>query len=138
MSVEVNKELVRKFYAAIQLEDYAAAASCCHENFVFYTQVDTPILGTAGFIQSEKKNFDAFEGFTFKIESLLAEGDQVAAYMIFDGRQTGIFEGIEPKGARVRFSLMMLLTVTDGKINKKRAHFDRMDIRKQLAATVGA
>ncbi|WP_260954449.1 ester cyclase [Pseudomonas citri] len=137
MSVEANKELVRKFYAAIQHEDYAAAASCCHENFVFYTQVDTPILGTAGFIQSEKKNFDAFEGFIFKIESLLAEGDQVAAYMIFDGRQSGIFEGIEPKGARVRFSLMMLLTVTDGKIIEKRAHFDRMDIRKQLAATVG-
>jgi len=136
MSVEANKELVRKFYAAIQREDYAAAASCCHENFVFYTQADTPILGTAGFIQSEKKNFDAFEGFIFKIESLLAEGDQVAAYMMFDGRQTGIIEGIEPKGARVRFSLMMLLTLADGKIIEKRAHFDREDIRKQLTTPV--
>ncbi|BBP59346.1 ester cyclase [Pseudomonas sp. St316] len=135
MSVEANKELVRNFYAAIQREDYAAAASYCHEHFVFYTQVDTPIPGTAGFIQSEKKNFDAFEGFTFKIQSLLAEGDQVAAYMMFDGRQTGMLEGIEPKGARVRFSLMMLLKVADGKIIEKRAHFDQMDIRKQLVAT---
>ena len=136
MSVEANKELVRTFYAAVEREDYAAAASCCHEHFIFYTQADTPIPGTAGFIQSEKKNFDAFNGFTFKIQSLLAEGDQVAAYMMFDGRQTGVFEGLEPKGARVRFSLMMLLTIADGKIIEKRAHFDRMDIRKQLTAAV--
>lgn len=135
MSVEANKELVRKFYAAIQREDYVAAASFCHEDFVFYTQVDTPILGSAGFVQSEKKNFDAFEGFSFTIEALFAEGDQVAAYMLFDGRQTGVFDGVEPKGTKVRFSLMMLLAIADGKIIEKRAHFDRMDIRKQLSAT---
>jgi predicted ester cyclase len=45
-----------------------------------------------------------------------------------------MFDGIEPKGTRVRFSLMMLLAIADGKIIEKRAHFDRMDIRKQLSA----
>lgn len=31
-----------------------------------------------------------------------------------------------------RFSLMMLLKIADGKIIEKRAHFDRVDIRRQL------
>lgn len=35
--------------------------------------------------------------------------------------------------ARLRFSLLMLLTISDGKIIEKRAHFDRMDIHRQLS-----
>ncbi|WP_321847146.1 MULTISPECIES: ester cyclase [Paraburkholderia] len=136
MSVEANKDLVRKFYAALQREDYVAAAELCHPNFVFYTQVDTPIYGTDGFVQSEKKNFDAFKGFRFPIEALLAEGDQVAAYLTFEGKQSGPIEGVEPTGKTVHFSLMMLLKVADGKIIEKRAHFDRFDIRRQLGAQV--
>lgn len=133
MSVEANKEIVRQFYAAIQREDYDAVASMCHKDFKFYLQVDNPIPGAEGFVQSEKKNFDAFEGFIFKIETLMAEGDKVAAYMTFDGRQTGVLDGHEPKGARLHFSLMMLLTIAEGKIIEKRAHFDRMDIHRQIA-----
>lgn len=39
--------------------------------------------------------------------------------------------GIEPKGNTIRFSLMMWLTIEDGKIIEKRAHFDRADIKEQ-------
>lgn len=55
------------------------------EDFVFYLQVDSPIKGAEGFVKSEKKNFDAFKGFTMPIYDLLAEGDKVAAYLIFEG-----------------------------------------------------
>lgn len=133
MSTEANKQLVRAFYQAIQNEDYTAAGECCHPDFEFFLQVDTPIPGAEGFIASEKKNFDAFPGFSFKIEQLLAEDNKVAAYMIFDGKHTGCpIDGIEPSGKRLRFSLMMLLTIADGKIIEKRAHFDRKDIHRQL------
>ncbi|MFC4425268.1 ester cyclase [Deinococcus navajonensis] len=131
-TAEQNKEVVRAFYDALQREDYPAAAALCHEDFVFYFQLDTPIPGTAGFVASEKKNFDAFPGFRFTIESLFAAGDQVAAYMIFDGQHGAEWEGVAPTGNRVRFSLMMLLRLLDGKIVEKRAHFDRHDIRQQV------
>lgn len=132
MSAESNKTIVRRFYDAIQREDYDTVAALCHKDFVFHLQVDTPIRGADGFIESEKKNFDAFDGFTFKIHALLAEGDQVAAYLIFEGQQSGIVDGIDPTGRTLRFSLMMLLTIADGKIIEKRAHFDRMDVHRQL------
>lgn len=133
MSSEANKQLVRRFYAALQDEDYAAAGALCHPDFVFYVQMDTPIPGAEGFIASEKKNFDAFPGFSFRIERLIAEDDRVAAYMVFDGVHTGgPVDGIAPTGRRLRFSLMMLLTIADGQIIEKRAHFDRSYIRRQL------
>ncbi|MBE2163001.1 ester cyclase [Acinetobacter oleivorans] len=128
----VNKALVQEFYDYIQKEDYVGAAQLCHKDFIFYTQLDTPIKGVNGFVASEKKNFDAFNEFKFTVEHIFAEDDKVAAFMIFDGYHSAPLMDVPPKGNHVRFSLMMLLTVKDGLIIEKRAHFDNADILRQL------
>lgn len=132
MSLESNKELVRRFYEAIGQEDYDALNKFCHEDFVFYPQVDHPYPGVSGLIASEKKNFDAFNDFKMPIKELIAEEDLVAAYMDFTGTHTGIFYGITPTGKKVHFSLMMFLRIKDGKIIEKRSHVDVNDIIRQL------
>jgi predicted ester cyclase len=95
--------------------------------------MDTARPGVEGFIASEKKNFDAFDDWQMPIRDIIAEGDKVAAYLVFEGTHIGEHQGIAPTGKRLRFSLLMLLTLKDGKIIEKRAHFDRLDIRSQLA-----
>jgi len=136
MKVEDNKELVRRFYETIEREDYAALESFCHEEFVFYPQVDTPFRGVEGLIESEKKNFAAFPGFKMPIEGMVAEGDRVAVYLIFEGTHTGIpFLGVPATGNRVRFSLMMFLRIADGKITEKRSHVNVHDVLRQLTAS---
>lgn len=133
MSVETNKKLVRSFYEAIEQENYEALKDFCHQDFVFYPQVDTPFYGVKGLIESEKKNFDAFPGFKMPIKSMVAEGDQVAIYFTFEGTHTGIpFHGASATGKNVKFSLMMLLRIADGKIIEKRSHVDMHDILRQL------
>lgn len=134
MSREANKQLVRRFYAAIEKGDFEALHDMVHADFVFYNQVDTPWPGVQGLVDSEKKNFDSWESFRFPIETLVAEGDKVAAYMLFEGRgyRTDTF-GVPANGKNVRISLMMLLTIREGKIAEKRAHFDMGDVRRQLS-----
>lgn len=134
MSVEANKVLVRDFYEAIERRDYEAVAEFCHDEFNFHVHVDRPLPGAAGLVDSEKKNFDMFDHFSFKIHGLLAERDRVAAYMIFEGVQARTIEGMRVNGGLVRFSLMMLLKVKEGKILEKRAHFDAKDVDSQLVA----
>ena len=95
--------------------------------------MDTPHPSVEGFIASEKKNFDAFDDWQMPIRDMIAEGDKVVAYLVFEGTHIGEHQGIAPTGKRLRFSLLMLLTMRDGKIIEKRAHFDRLDIRNQLA-----
>ena len=135
MSLEENKQLVRRFYEAIEKGDFNALHDMVHEDFVFYNQVDTPWPGVQGLVDSEKKNFDSWERYRFPIETLVAEGDKVAAYMLFEGEgyRTETF-GIPPNGRNIRISLMMLLTIKDGKIAEKRAHFDMGDVVRQLSA----
>ncbi len=134
MSLEENKQLVRRFYEAIERGDFDALHDMVHPDFVFYNQVDVPRPGVAGLVEAEKKNFDAFESFRFPIETLVAEGDKVAAYMLFEGKgyRNDVF-GVPPTGKDVRISLMMLLTIKGGKIIEKRAHFDVGDVRRQLS-----
>ncbi len=135
MSLEANKQLVRRFYAAIEKGDFDALHEMVHDDFVFYSQIDTPKPGVQGLMESEKPSFDAFDSFTFPIDTLVAEGDKVVAYMRFEGAgyRTASF-GVPPRGQNVRISLMMLLTFKDGKIVEKRAHFDTGDVLRQLSA----
>lgn len=135
MSVEANKALVRRFYENIEQENYEALKEFCHEKFVFYPQIDTPFPGLEGLVESEKKNFDAFPGFKMPIQSIIAEDDQVAVYLIFEGTHTGIpFLNVPASGKPVRFSLMMKLRIEDGKIIEKRTHVDVNDILRQIKA----
>lgn len=135
MSLADNKQLVQRFYAAIERGDFDALHDMVHPEFVFYNQLDVPRRGVQGLVDAEKKNFDAFESFRFPIDTLVAEGDKVAAYMLFEGKgyRSDVF-GVPASGKNLRVSLMMLLTIKDGLIVEKRAHFDVGDIRRQLAA----
>lgn len=135
MSLEANKQLVKRFYEAIERGDFDALNDMVDPAFVFYNQVDSPRPGVQGLVDSEKKNFDAFESFRFPVEMMVAESDKVAAYMLFEGKgyRSDAF-GVPASGKDVRVSLMMLLTIKNGRIVEKRAHFDVGDIRRQLAA----
>jgi len=134
MSIEKNKELVNKFYEAIEREAWGEIAEICHPEMVFYSQIDTPIYGAKGFIASEKRNFDAVPGYTIRTHDLIAEDDKVGAYVVIEGVQTKEMLGFPPRGAKIRLSLFNLLRIADGKIIEKRAHFDVNDIIRQIQA----
>ncbi|WP_412050610.1 ester cyclase [Hoeflea sp. Naph1] len=135
MSIEDNKKLVQKFYDALNRKDFDALHDFCHKDFVFYSQVNTPKPGVSGLVDSEKPSFEAFESFRFPVEQMIAEGDKVAVYLIFEGKnQIRPLVGVEPRHNDVYISVFCLLTIKDGKIIEKRAHFDGADSIAQMSA----
>jgi len=137
MSVEENKLLVKNFYAAIERMDFEALHDMVHEDFVFYPQVDSPHPGVQGLAASEKASFESFESFRFPVVEMVAEGDKVAAYMYFEGKGFRNPDSeIPARGQNIRISLFHLLTIKDGKIIEKRAHFDHADVANQLASQI--
>ncbi|EMY1073321.1 ester cyclase [Salmonella enterica] len=131
MNVE-NEKLVRDFYNHLENYDFSALRALCTNDFTFYSQVDTTVYGVDGFIASESATLDGFKGFTMKPQCIMSEGNNVMAYLVFEGVHNTIMHGYEPTGKKVRISLMMLLTIQDGKIKEKRAHFDYSDILRQI------
>lgn len=125
MSMNTNKTVVSDFYKALERGDFAALGQYCHDDFIFYSQIDTPKPGVDGFIASEKAFFDECVDWKMPIRHMVAEGDKVAAYLVFEGTYA-------PTKKHLHFSLFMLLTLKDGKIIEKRAHFDPLDIGNQM------
>ncbi|GGB88221.1 ester cyclase [Staphylococcus nepalensis] len=116
-----RKELIKAFYKLIENEDYEELKTFCHDDFVFYPQIDTPYYGVEGLKVSEGKNFAAFPDFKMPVkEIILGNNNSAAVYLTFEGKHTGTpFNGVRPNGKHVRFSLMMLLKFKDNKIVEK-------------------
>ena len=125
MSVEANKALVKQFYGHYQNEDWDGAKGLTAADYRFFHNVDTPSDRDAYF-PHEAENFQAIPGFKISVADMVAEGDKVAAYLIIEREQPA------PK---FRFSLLNMITIKDGKIVEKRAHYDMQDILKQLNPT---
>ncbi|MEV4732363.1 ester cyclase [Saccharopolyspora sp. NPDC049426] len=132
MSAAENAHLVHRFYKALEEGAYATVTDMVHDDFVFYGQIDTPRPGAEGFLAAEKRNVEAFAGISMTVERTVADDDQVGAYVIVEGDQTGEFNGIPPAGSHMRFSMFNLFTFQDGKIIEKRAHYNTLDIINQL------
>lgn len=126
-----NKAVVYEFYRLIEANEYDKVKDLCHDDFVFYSQIDTP-LDVEGFIRQEKGHMDAYPGFTMRIHNCFTHGDKVACYLVFEGIQKKEYLGVAPTGNKVRFSLMFMITMKDGKFLEKRAHYNAADILKQL------
>jgi len=80
--------------------------------------------------------FGAVPDFTIEVDSMVAEGDQVAVHWhaagTFDGSQK--FQGLVPNGRRVELEGLDLLTVEDGLIVENHAYTNAMDTARKLGA----
>lgn len=65
-------------------------------------------------------------------EDIIAEGDLVAARVVWRGVHIGAWQGIEPTGKRVEFRGMTFWRVRDGKITDRWANVDHDGLASQL------
>jgi steroid delta-isomerase-like uncharacterized protein len=65
-------------------------------------------------------------------EDIIAEGDFVAARVVWRGVHIGPWQGIEPTGKRVEFRGMTFWRVRDGKITERWANVDYAGLASQL------
>ena len=73
----------------------------------------------------------------FRIDDLIAEGDQVAARLTTAATQTGEFMGMSPSGKRYEIEEIHWFRLRDGKVVEHWHQFDQMGLMKQLGAKPG-
>lgn len=74
----------------------------------------------------------AFPDLEFTIETLLAEGDMVAARLRFSGTQHGKWKDIEPTGRRFTATAMMFFRFEEGMLVEIWEDYDEPGLREQL------
>jgi len=134
MSVEENKELVRRFVEEFWNEGNAAAAD---ELMTVDAEIHMPtgelvdLDGLKGFAGAFRGSFPDWHS-TF--EELIAEGDRVAERWTGRGTHQGELQGIAPTDRRVEVPGSVFYRIVDGKIVEFRGQLDMMGLMQQLGA----
>ena len=113
MSVEENKELVRRFYREVINERKVDAIDdLLTEDFVHNSEG----RGREGQKPAVQMFLAGFSDLHDEVELILAEGDLVAAHQTWTGTHDGEFLGVPATGKKVSFESTAVLRVADGQI----------------------
>ena len=129
MSLEDNKEVVRKFVEAYNKQDFDLLDTLLAPNYFDNTNQ----VNAEGLKQLIKMAFAAFPDYHETIEEIIAEGDKVWILVRTNtGKQTGEFMGIAPTGKKLSTLAVDILRVINGKIVEYQDVVDRLDFLNKL------
>jgi steroid delta-isomerase-like uncharacterized protein len=93
-------------------------------------------LGQAGLAERVMLFRTAFPDIHFDLDTMVAEGDQVAVQYRFRGTHRGRFLGLEPSGHRIDVAGMLIAKLVDGRIDAAWSVFDSAQLLQQLRGEV--
>ena len=132
MSTEQNKALIRRFSDLINAHDAGAAFALCSSDFVDHALPPGSPPGIEGSRKFFKEEFAAFPDQRATVSHLFAEGDMVASRMEVEGTHRGPLMGIPPTGKHVKWNLISIHRLADGKIAEHWTEMDTMGLMQQL------
>lgn len=113
-AAEANKDVVRRFYAAINRGAWEELNALVGPGFVHRTpdsQTDLP-----RFKEGASRVRSAVPDYDISVEDAIAEGDRVAVRLAGRGTHQGSFYGEEPTGQPIIAHGMMIHRLEDGRI----------------------
>lgn len=129
-SVEANKALVRKFFAAVENGDLGTLDTLVAENY------DDHLPGQSPGRETLKSYFHqlrvAFPDIKLPISQMVAEGDRVAVLNSVQGTHRGEFLGIAATGRRVDAPAFQLYRIAGGQLAEHWEVADFATLLRQL------
>jgi len=116
MSIEENKEIVRRYQEIYNSNDLDALSEVLSENLLTPKIMPGIPTGIEGAKAAHRIMLAGFSDYQTAIDDLFAEGDKVAARITMSGTNTGSFMGIPPTGKYVSFIGIYVARLANGKI----------------------
>jgi steroid delta-isomerase-like uncharacterized protein len=135
MSVEQNKELCRRLYAAVSSGNYDAIDQLVAANFVEHETVAPGMPeGREGLKALFRMIRQAMPDMVMTPEDIVAEGDRVAIRAVMTGTQTGEFMGLPPSGKHVEITVMDLDRIENNQFAEHWGVGDMLALMTQIGA----
>ena len=129
MSLEKNKEIVRKFIEAYNTRNLDLLDDLFAPDYVDHTHQQQ---GLESLKQLFNIAFKAFPDWHETIEDIIAEGDKVWIRAKSTGTHTGEFMGIAPTGKKITMMFADMFRIVNGKVVEYWEVRDGLDYNKQL------
>ena len=136
MSIDENKELVRRFIEEVFVRgDVAAVDELVAHDFVPHTYPGT--TDREGLKVAMERVSKGIADARFTIDDVIAEGDRVAVRLTSGATQVGEFMGMPPTGKRYEIEEIHVFRVRDGRIAEHWHQFDQLGMMRQLGLMPG-
>jgi steroid delta-isomerase-like uncharacterized protein len=130
-----TKDLVSRFYGEVATDgNFAALDEIVSDDFVLHGGPRGDEAGTAPVVANLRALHAAFEGLTFEVHDVLADGDRMAARWTLRGRHTGDFNGRPASGAAIEQRGTVFYRVADGRIAEQWVLVDVFGMISQIEA----
>ena len=132
MSIEENKEIVRRYQEAYNNQDYDALDDLVAADVLTPNMISAVPRGLEGAKQVHQKTVTGMPDYHTAIEDLIAEGDKVVARVTITGTHTGDFYGIPATGKRINVSGIYIVRIENGKIVEHWGEENGVTVLRQL------
>jgi predicted ester cyclase len=133
---DLARDVVREYFEALMAKDLERAVATWKPGSQDRLYGFADMVAPDGIRDYFASIFAAIPDFTLEVDSMVAEGDQVAVHWhaggTFGGSQK--FQGLVPNGRRVELEGLDLLTVEEGEIVSNHAYTNGMEFARQVGA----
>jgi steroid delta-isomerase-like uncharacterized protein len=134
MTVDENKEIVRRWVAAWNAKDLDDAEGLLRPDYVRHDPSFPDIVGPHAERQFIAAALTAFPDLHFDVEQLGAENDLVFCRLTARGTHRAEFMGVPSSGRQVRFESVDIFRLVDAKIAEQWVVLDTFGLLQQIGA----
>lgn len=135
MSTERNKESVRHYFEGFNTGNTDSAGEFIADGFTHHLPGGAPIpKGPQGYRQAVATVRAGLPNVRYTLETMIVEGDWIAARYVGSGTHRGSYMGVPPTGKEVSVTGMALFHVAGGKIDGIRLEENLLQQMQQLGA----
>src|SRR5581483_2047694 len=133
---DASREVVREYFDALMAKDLDRAVATWEPGSRDSLYGFADMVAPHGIRDYFAGICAAMPDFALEVDSMVAEGDQVAVRWHASGTFNGTrkFQGLVPNGRRVELEGLDLLTVSDGRIVSNHAYTNGMEFARQVGA----
>lgn len=132
MNTSPNKQIVQNFCTLVwEKRDVETASTLLHEDTT-YIGPRVTVQGKSNYVELIKGYMSVLTESKFRIIDMIEENDKVLCHAEFTGVQSGPYGDIPPTNKKVKFQLMSIVRIQDGKIISETEIFDEYGFLLEL------
>lgn len=134
MTVEENKDIVRRMANIINSGDLSSLDELLHEDVIYRSSAGEETRGIEEFKELIRVYQEAFTDLEVSPGEMVGEGNTVFGFYRQQGTHTGELLGIEPSNNEMNLMVSSKLVFENGKLVEEVDIFDSLDFMRQLGA----
>ncbi|WP_276611600.1 ester cyclase [Cryptosporangium phraense] len=124
-----HRELVRRFLDAFHTNDSATLDALVADDYINHAGIGDGRGPLKRLIQA---NTDAFADLRYEIDPLIEQGDLIAVRLTVTGTHRGPYRGVAPTDRTVRFEVIDIWRVANGRLVEHWGLSDQLGLAQQL------